>query len=130
MQNNTYIITFVNNTKYEGLSPDTSNWNQMPNMPIHSFFYRLTSTKQVITLTGYQAYNHLVEKVAIPGKEAFTNKVILLAKNNNQVLTVHINLREGLIQFKNEEWGKEYYGWSTKGWKEGISCVKPQFSID
>ena len=122
-----YKITFIDNKTFEGGNITNSKWNLMPLKPIKSLEYHLMGQK--ILLQGYEAYNHLIERTVMLGRGERINKLILMAKKEENILKLIFNFTKNKFKYDVAEFGKEYRGQSTTGWKEGIIGDKPRCQI-
>lgn len=112
-----YKITFQDNDIYYGGNLEKSLWNQMPKKPIKKLEYNLFSVIPI--LEGYEAYNHLIERVNIGGKE-YISRVLLMGKIDGKVDQWILNLNDKSITQKTTVFGQEYDGKKSTGWKEGL----------
>jgi len=122
-----YKITFIDSSIYIGGSVKDSKWNFMPLKPIKSLEYHIG--KQRILLSGYEKYNHLVEHTIMLGIGQRINRLILMAKKEENVLKIIFDFVKNKIKYDAADFGREYRGQSTTGWKEGIMGEKPQCQI-
>ena len=124
-----YRITFKNEEVWMGGEPDNSNWNKMPNKPIKKIEYTLWG--HTVIFEGYEAYNHLRENTHFFLKEnqARISKVFLMAKKGNVVYSFVFDYFNKEIITTSAEFGKEYYGKDTKGWKEGLKDTETKYSM-
>jgi hypothetical protein len=113
-----YEIEFIDGEFWGGGLPENSRWNSIPKKPIKQIKYYLLN--QPIVLNNYDAYNHLVEKIStFDGRQSIT-EVILMGKKGNRVDIIIFDLQKKQIYKQTKEFGKEYYGKPTSGWKLGI----------
>lgn len=122
-----YKIIFIDNTIFIGGNPDNSKWNLMPLKPIKCLEYNLG--KKQLRLEGYEAYNHLVERIVVLGRGKRINKVILMAKKEENILKIIFDFVENKIKYDVADFGKEYKGQATTGWKKGIIGENPKCQI-
>jgi hypothetical protein len=125
-----YKIIFNDDTEFIGGEYNNSKWNEIPNKPIKKISYNLLN--HTIIFEEYEAYNHLVEKVQfiLNNNQAAIGKIFLMAKKNNIVYTIIFDLFNKKIYQETYEFGKEYYGGSTSGWKQGILSENPIYKIN
>ena len=121
-----YKITFSDGEIWQGGSIENSKWNEMPIKPIQSLNYTLSN--KIIILENYEAYNHLIERIYTLDGRQYTTKIILLAKKENNVFKFEFDFLKRKINFDILTFGKEYYGRSTSGWKQGIKGI-PNYKI-
>lgn len=136
-----YKIIFKDGSVFTGgKDVFVTNWLNIPeNKEIKELHYALPDSN-IIVLRGYDAYNHLVEV----SKEAFNNRkhvpiksavrtlngvrvisVFLMGKKGNKVISYRIILEEyenskykiGDITRREKEFGKEFYGAPSTGWR-------------
>lgn len=124
-----YKIIFNDDTEFIGGEYNNSKWNEIPNKPIKKISYNLLN--HTIIFEEYEAYNHLVEKVQfiLNNNQAAIGKIFLMAKKNNIVYTIIFDLFNKKIYQETYEFGREYYGGSTSGWKQGILSENPTYKI-
>lgn len=123
-----YKITFLDGIIFEGGNPENSKWLFSPNKPIQKLEYKFLGS--LITLENYEAYNHLVERVAfLQGKGQRITKVILMVKKGNDVMKLIYDLKRGQIYSDVALFGHEYQGKPCSGWKVGIIGRKPKASF-
>ena len=115
-----YIVTFQDNTKFQGGTINNSRWLFIPNKPIQKIEFNLF--KKIITLSDFEAYNHLIEKaVSLVGvKFTRVTQIILMGKSGKTVIRVTIDLLKRKVYAEKVEFGKEYRNKPTTGWKKGI----------
>ena len=124
-----YTVIFENGTNYEGGDLENSRWNDMPDLPIIRLEYSFPSLSkenkegQTALMEGYDSYNHLVERINIQAKEII-NKVILLGKIDQQVSIITYDCKTKKISQSTAEFGKEYEGKPSTGWKIGIKSSR------
>ena len=124
-----YKIIFNDNEIWAGGEPINSKWNQMPDKPIKKIEYSLWG--YTVTFEGYESYNHLKENTMFFLKEnqARISKVFLMAKKGNIVYSFMFDYFSREIITTSAEFGKEYYGKNTKGWKEGLKDTDTKYSM-
>lgn len=123
-----YRITFIDDTTFDGGTINNSKWNEMPPKQIKRLDYFLFDKK--IIFENYEAYNHIVEySYIINIKQNIISKIILMAKKDNQIVAVLFDTLHKCVQIKNYEFGREYLGRSTTGWKQGIPHQNPIFKV-
>jgi len=124
-----YKIIFVDNENWLGGEPQNSNWNKMPNKSIKKIEYNLWG--YTVTFEGYEAYNHLKESTHffLKENEARLSKVILMAKKAGVVYSIVFDYFKKEIIPVTADFGKEYYGKSTKGWKSGLENTETHYNI-
>ena len=122
-----YKVYFTDNSVFEGGTLNNSKWNDMPNKSIIKIEYRLG--KAGIMLSGYESYNHLVERSRfMTGNYERITKVILLGKKMSQVDVIIYDLIKKTVVKKQLEYGKEYNNRPTTGWKKG-HLSSPYFKL-
>lgn len=102
-------------------------WNSLPDKPILSLSYKIGD--KLIELSGYEMYNHLVEKIAGFGKPPQTTKLFLMGRACGKTKIVTIDYRKKIITEKITDIGQEYNGQATTGWKNGVVSFIPSVSI-
>lgn len=124
-----YKVMFVDNTIFNGGNPENSLWNNMPNKPIKKIEYTLLG--HTVTFEGYESYNHLKEKAQflLQNNEIRLSKVILMAKKGNVVYSFIFDYFTKEILTTTSEFGKEYYGKETSGWKTGLQNTETTYSV-
>jgi len=113
-----YKVTFEDDTIFEGGSPINSKWNDMPSKPIKKLEYILE--KQTILMEGYQAYNHATERHYKVSKGIEVRILWLMVKKENDIMIIKYDFKTRRIDYDVAEWGKEWKGKPTTGWKIGI----------
>lgn len=122
-----YKVTFNDNTSFQGGEFYDSKWNEMPSKQIQKLEYWLGD--KILVLEGYEAYNHHVQWTVFPFRKQKIKKplkIMLMAKRGNEVLIFSYNLTTGKLDATVKEFGKEYYGKPTTGWKEGLEQSLPK----
>ena len=71
----------------------------------------------------------LVEKVNILGKGEINTKIILMARNKEDVLLLIYNIRQKRFDYDVADVGKEWKNKPVTGWKKGIEDGKPKCQI-
>lgn len=124
-----YKIIFNDDTEFIGGEYNNSKWNEIPNKPIKKISYNLLN--HTIIFEEYEAYNHLVEKIQfiLNNNQTAISKIFLMAKKNNIVYTIIFDLFNKKIYQETYEFGEEYYGKSTSGWKQGILSENLTYKI-
>jgi len=113
-----YKVTFEDDTIFEGGSPTESKWNDMPKKRIKKLEY--TIGNQTILMEGYEAYNHATERHYKVSKGVEIKILWLMVKKENDIMIIKYDLRTRRIDYDVAEWGKEWRGKPTSGWKLGI----------
>lgn len=91
-----FTVIFKNMTKYVGKTNyfDTG-WNQIPNKPIKTIFYRLPDGNHLV-LSGYDNYFHMLEATMdLNGKNKGITKVeyaYIMGRKNGKVKSYRITL--------------------------------------
>lgn len=124
-----YEIIYSDGEIYRGGEPENSLWNDMPLKPIKKIEYNLLGHS--IIFEGYESYNHLKEMGQFFGKYNKNRilKVYLMAKKGNIVYSFVFNLLDGMLYQETADFGKEYYGKPTIGWKEGMKDLNPTYNF-
>ncbi len=115
-----YTITFEDGTKYQGGNLLKSGWNSMPTKPIKEWVYQLAGKQ--FKMSGYEEYNHIVERVNVGGQEIIT-KVILMGRVGQLVESYMVDLQLKRIFSNGNIIGTEYQGKSVTGWKTGVRGI-------
>lgn len=124
-----YKIIYQDKTTppYIGGEPYDSKWNLMPLSPIQRIEYHLGG--KLLMMEGYEAYNHIIERVAILTRGQRISKIVLMAKKEDDVLKIVFNTTTNELKYDVAEFGKEYNGQPLTGWKQGIINGKPNTTI-
>lgn len=123
-----YKVIFEDKDTWFGGHYADSKWNEMPSKPIAKIIYTLNN--KTITLEGYHAYNHLVERACLINKgQSIITQVLLMAKKNDDVLVVIFDLRKKTVKFKPAIYEQEYNKKPATGWRYGITSKKPRFYL-
>lgn len=123
-----YTVIFKDLSTFKGGEITDSKWNDMPDKPIASIIYKLDNG-QTITLEGYNAYNHIVERAVIVTKGLYTTKLFLMAKKDNDVLLLIYDCKRQRLDYDTRIFGQEYNNKPCTGWKEGVTDMKPKSEI-
>jgi hypothetical protein len=94
-------------------------WNDLPNKPI--LRVKITIDKHMLMMEGYEEYNHLQEYCMniSNGSQSVRNR-FLLGKKGDRVKAIIYNYIDDKIEEFEAEFGSEYYGRPSTGWKEGV----------
>jgi hypothetical protein len=94
-------------------------WNNLPNKPI--LRVKITIDNHVLMMEGYEEYNHLQEYCMniSNGIQNIRNR-FLLGRIGNMVKGIKYNYITDKIEKFETEFGSEYYGRPSTGWKEGV----------
>jgi len=124
-----YTIYFEDGQVWQGDSIENSKWNEMPNKLIKRIIYKIN--KNEITLEGYEAYNHIVERVQfiLNANQPKITKVLLMALSNRKVNIITFNIEKNIIESSIVDYGMEYYNKPTTGWKSGLILTNPHHNI-
>jgi len=124
-----YTITHKDGQIWQGGSIERSLWNEMPIKPISKIEYTLF--KHTLILENYESYNHLIEKTQslLNDNRIKITRIILMAKKENRVYNFIFDLSDNEIKLEINEFGQEYYGKKTSGWKEGIEDSTPTYKV-
>ncbi|MFH0805987.1 MAG: hypothetical protein V1901_03880 [Patescibacteria group bacterium] len=125
-----YKIIFEDNTEFIGEDLQNSKWNEMPNKKIKKIEYSLLG--KIVILENYEAYNHLIEHsiFILANQKPRINRILLMAKKDNRVYIFIFNLlNKELYIEKTCDFGKEYHGGSTIGWKQGLQSEIIKYNI-
>lgn len=121
-----YKITYINNFYFISKNPMNSHWGEINNI-IKKIEYNLFGKK--IILEGYESYNHLVVyNYTILSQKQFVSKIILLAKNGNQVIKFIFDIIKEELIIEKDLFRKEFGGQPSTGWKAGLYTV-PKYQI-
>ena len=105
-----------------------SLWTSLPDKPIQALEYTLPHANDLIKLSGYEKYLHMVEVCMPMGGNAMIEHVYLMGKIGNLVTSYRITILQktssdrykiGDITVRVLESGKEYRGGATTGWLIG-----------
>lgn len=108
-----------------------SLWTSLPDKPIKALEYTLPHGNDSIKLCGYEEYLHMVEVCMPMGGNAMIEHVYLMGKIGNLVTSYRITILQktqndrykiGDITVRVLEFGKEYRGGVTTGWRLGIKA--------
>jgi hypothetical protein len=121
-----YELIFDDYTRYQGGTIESPKWRESPEKPILIFKLRLP-TGDFLLIQGYEAYNFFVEAVDVvygnAGQESHRlNYMFLMGKKEGKVISYRINLDKigspvGDLTVRIFEFGKEYDGKPTSGWR-------------
>jgi len=115
-----YFIEYTDNTNFTGESLN-SNWNEQENKHIKTLLFAAATT--VIRLTGYDAYNHIVERASfLSGKEQI-NKIYVFGKTKSYIEGIEIDVQKMKFRKITRYIGQEYMNNATTGWKNGIGGI-------
>ena len=102
-----YLIKFAEEGSFEGGPFYDSKWNEMPDKPIDQWEYDMFGKK--IVLAGFEAYNHVVERVQFVNKAGGgVLKIILMAKHKDEVLNIVFDCQTKMLTKEVHPYGKEY----------------------
>jgi len=131
-----YRIIFTDETDFIGISYKNTRWNKIPDKSIKQINFFLPDGN-IFTLHGFEEYNHFIEATNdfYAGKKNNQNvgKTILrfqylMGRLGDKVVSYRITLyqsdtskyKTGDITRRVYQFGKEYNGKPTLGWKKGI----------
>lgn len=125
-----YRVRFKDGTVFNGGKQyKDTKWNEIPDKEILAITFSLPNG-DFLTLKDYEEYNHFYEATQdVYGSNKFTLRYrYLLGRTENKVTSYRITLfhtkddkyRIGDITRREYEYGKEYSGKPTKGWKKGV----------
>jgi len=125
-----YTITFEDGQVWQGGDMNNSGWNTMPIKLIKSIAYTVGQYK--LTLEGYEAYNHLIERVqfVLNANKPKITKIILMALKDGMVQKYIFNFTTGKTEFEMAGFGQEYYNKPTTGWRPGEIQDYPHCNIE
>ena len=128
-----YRVMFQDGTTFEGENYYKTNWLEIPEKPIKQISFILPDGN-FLTLRGYESYNHFIEATReVYGKNIIGKPTLryqyIMGKRNNKVDSYRITLfngknqrfRLGDITYRQYEFGKEYSGKPTSGWRQGVT---------
>ena len=118
-----YKVYFIDNSVFYGGNIDKTKWNLIPKKPIKKI--ECTISGKTIVLENYESYNLFNEKGLFinRGFGAIT-KLVIMGKKDNNVIRVIYNFMKKKCAYDGKEFGKEWRGKSTIGWKEGLPNQK------
>ena len=117
-----YYLKFSDNTIFKGGTIHNSLWNTSPNKEIVEFKYEIGN--KYLILSGYESYNHQLEKYNVFNKEIIT-KIILMRRKGEKVDCMVIDLKMKKIYKKEVKLHAEYATRPVTGWKAGIKGAIP-----
>lgn len=128
-----FIAHYENDETVQGnpLGNRDSLWTSLPDKPIQALEYTLPHGNDSIKLCGYEEYLHMVEVCMPMGGNAMIEHVYLMGKIGNLVTSYRITMLQktrndrykiGDITVRVLEFGKEYRGGVTTGWRLGIKA--------
>ena len=128
-----FIAHYENDETVRGnpLGNRDSLWTSLPDKPIKALEYTLPHGNDSIKLCGYEEYLHMVEVCMPMGGNAMIEHVYLMGKIGNLVTSYRITILQktqndrykiGDITVRVLEFGKEYRGGVTTGWRLGIKA--------
>lgn len=113
-----YLITFKDNTKFEGGDLYHSKWNEMPDKEIIEIQYKFPI--KTLLLKGFEAYNHIIDQIYVGSIGRFDN-IYLMGLEGKIVKCFRYNFADNKLEFNEFQYGYEYKGKSCSGWKKGLS---------
>ena len=114
-----YKVYFIDNTVFYEGNVATTKWNLMPKKIIKKI--ECTIGGKTIVLENYESYNLFHEKqVFINKKLSGITKFVIMGKKDNNVIRVIYNFVKQKCFYDGKEFGKEWRGRSTTGWKDGL----------
>jgi hypothetical protein len=122
-----YTITFIDNTIFHGGSIERSNWNNMPNKAIKKVEYFLLNHH--VILENFESYNHLVEHRTLLNNNDTIIKTLLIGKTNDKVYMIIFDIIKKDVYLNIVDFGTEYFGKSTTGWKVGLNNQSISYKI-
>lgn len=123
-----YKVYLANNKVFLGGSPNDSRWVQIPDIPIVKLEYTLA--QKTMVMEGFEAYNHVIEiPTFLFHKGGFISKVAVMAKMKNKVYVITYNFMKRIVTNETKEFGTEWNGGASKGWKAGVPKTSPIFKI-
>ena len=124
-----YKIQFIDDTWFSGGDyRKDSKWNEIPDKKIKQLVYIVGRKK--ITLSGFKAYNHIIEKtrLILKGREMIT-KVMIMALYKDTVYRLIFDLNKRKFSQDLIKLGREYNEKPTTGWKKGTDNTKPKVVV-
>ena len=121
-----YTITLANDTIFHGGTLQDSRWNKIPDINITKWEYNLFN--KPIILSGYEEYNHLIERVYINASPIIT-KIILMGKINDEVHSITFDLKTKQLIKSVSKAGQEYNSKPVTGWKKGEKSLNPTIKL-
>lgn len=113
-----YKLTLENNEEYIGGDFYNSKWNSIPSIKIKELEYNIGD--MILRLSGFEAYNHLLEFENIQNKGKRIRAVYIMGKKDNIITTYKFDfILQKIYRYLSEN-GKEYMGKSSSGWKVGL----------
>lgn len=125
-----YEIIFEDGQVWQGGNYNDSKWNEMPNKLIKKIVYTIGNKR--ITLEGYEAYNHIVERVqfVLNANKPKITKAILMGLSDGRVFRMICNVENNIVTSDVVDYGKEYYEKAVTGWKIGERIDYPNCNIE
>jgi len=118
-----YIVYFNDNTIFNGGNVKETKWNLIPNKPIKKIECSIGG--KTIVLENYESYNLFNEKQLILNRGFHgISKFYIMGKKDNNVIRIIFNFIKQKCLYDAKEFGKEWYGKPTRGWKEGLPNQK------
>jgi hypothetical protein len=101
-------------------------WNDLPNKPI--LRVKITIDNHVMMMENYESYNHLQEYCTnlLSGNKTLRNRY-LLGRKGDKIKGIKYNYISNTFEEFECEFGKEYNGRPSTGWKEGIKSEENDF---
>jgi hypothetical protein len=94
-------------------------WLSLPKDPIQRIKYVFNG--KTVILEGYEAYNHLTERVyAVIGRTVNVRATYLMGLYGGNVTVVTLNRVTGEINKYETKFGEEYNGRPSTGWQSGL----------
>lgn len=103
-------------------------WLDLPNKDIQKVKLQV-ETKTVI-MEGYESYNYLnIRSYITMGGQGLIQRQALLGRKGDEVRIICFNLNKKTYSNSITEFGKEFKGRPSTGWKTGIPHETPQYKI-
>ena len=120
-----YSVKFFDGSKFVGGGPDDSKWLKIPDKEILNINYTFGGRK--LFVANYEEYNHQVEITMtfmgkLRGKRI--SKIAILGRQGPNVDVFTFDLMKGTLKLETREFGKEWNGGRTTGWKKGLLCAE------
>jgi len=126
-----YRVRFKDGSVFDGGDDyKKTKWLEIPDDKEIQYVSFILPDGNLLILKDYEQFNHIVEATQdVYGSTKFIIRYqYLMAKKRNKVISYRITLFEdkdsrfkiGDITRREYEWGKEYSGKPTTGWKKGI----------
>lgn len=125
--NLSYEILFKDEETYSAKSLD-GMWTIPPQKPIKSLKYFFND--KFLVMEGYEAYNHLIEKISIQGSRNMVTQIILMGRNHDSTDLIMFDFKRKKILKETVDIGYEYGKQILNGWREGVVGERGRVDVE